>query len=45
MNEDIFTINQKIKLGNIAKKKLDAINTEMEKVKAEKPAKETTTEE
>lgn len=45
MNEDIFTINHKIKLGNIAKKKLDAINAEMEKMKAEKPAKETATEE
>lgn len=45
MNEDIFTINHKIKLGNIAKKKLDTIKAEMEKVKAEKPAKETATEE
>ena len=45
MNEDIFTINHKIKLGNIAKNKLDAINAEMEKVKAEKPAKEKATEE
>ena len=45
MNEDVFTINHKIKLGNIAKKKLDAIKAEMEKMKAEKPAKETTTEE
>lgn len=46
MNEDIFTINHKIKLGNIAKKKLDAIKAEMEKAKAEKPVeKETTGEE
>lgn len=44
MNEDIFTINKKIKLGNIAKKKLDAMKAEMEKVKAEKPVKEKTEE-
>lgn len=45
MNEDIFTINHKIKLGNIAKKKLDAMKAEMEKVKAKKTDEEKKTEE
>lgn len=45
MNEDIFTINHKIKLGNIAKKKLDAMKAEMEKAKADKTVKEQKTEE
>lgn len=43
MNEDIFTINHKIKLGNIAKKKLDVMKAEMEKAKAEKPVEKETT--
>lgn len=45
MNQDIFTINHKIKLGNIAKKKLDAIKAEMEKAKAEKPVEKEKSEE
>ena len=45
MNEDIFTINHKIKLGNIAKRKLDAMKAEMEKAKEKEPVKKDTTEE
>ena len=45
MNEDIFTINQKIKLGQIAKRKLDAIKAEKERIAKEQAAKEQKTEE
>lgn len=41
MNEDIFTINQKIKLGQIAQRKLDAIKAAEEAAAAkEKPIEE-----
>lgn len=35
MNEDIFTINRKIKLGQMAQRKYDAIQAEKERLEAE----------
>lgn len=34
MNEDIFTINRKLKLGNIAQRKIDAIKAEKAHIEA-----------
>ena len=38
MNEDIFTINRKLKLGQIAQRKIDAIKAEQERIAAEQAA-------
>ena len=40
MNEDIFTINRKLKLGTIAQRKIDAIKAEQERIAAEQAAQE-----
>ena len=40
MNEDIFTINRKLKLGNIAQRKIDAIKAEQARIAAEQAAQE-----
>lgn len=40
MNEDIFTINRKLKLGQIAQRKYDAIQAEKARVEAEAKANE-----
>ena len=40
MNEDIFTINRKLKLGNIAQRKIDAIKAEQERIAAEQAKQE-----
>ena len=40
MNEDIFTINRKLKLGTIAQRKIDAIKAEQARIAEEQAAKE-----
>ena len=38
MNEDLYTINRKIKLGQMAQRKIDAIKAEQTKIAAEQAA-------